>query len=85
MILVNFTRICSSCRSGWKRKSIPEPTNPDLINERSVLSVFEEAVETGWGAKSQNGTECQERYFICPLSKADVITHFETIKVVNIL
>ena len=55
------------------------------MEERPVLSVFEEAVQVGWDAKSINSTECQERYFICPLNKKDILTHFDTIKVINVL
>lgn len=73
-------------KSGWKRKQAEKPNlNPDVIEDRPVLSVFEEAVHVGWDAKSLNATECQQRYFICPLTKQDIFNHFDTIKVINVL
>lgn len=56
-----------------------------MIEDRPILSVFEEAVKIGWDAKSGNVTECMERYFICPLTTPDIFAHFDTVKVVNVL
>jgi len=71
-------------KSGAKRRERRSP-NPDVLEERPVLSVFEEAVEVGWDAKGPGGIECQERYFICPLTQTDILKHFDTIKVLNVL
>lgn len=73
-------------RSGWKRKQEKKPDlGPDFIEDRPILSVFEEAVQTGWDAKGNNSTECMERYFICPLTTEDIFSHFDTIKNVDVL
>lgn len=73
-------------RSGWKRKQEKKPDlGPDLIEDRPILSVFEEAVETAWNAKGANSTECMERYFICPLTTTDIFAHFDVVKDVNVL
>ncbi len=73
-------------RSGWRREHEKKPVlNKDVIEDRPILSVFEEAVKIGWDAKSGNVTECMERYFICPLTTDDIFAHFDTVKVINVL
>ncbi|CAG7716533.1 unnamed protein product [Allacma fusca] len=80
--------LSSLSQSGWARNktSIENEAVPkDTVEDRPVLSVFEEAVLTGWDAKLENGTECQERYFICPLNTDDLMAHFHTVDAVNVL
>ncbi|CAG7728663.1 unnamed protein product, partial [Allacma fusca] len=81
--------LASLTQSGFARNrtiSAESKSRPkDTVEDRPVLSVFEEAVLTGWDANSENGTECQERYFICPLNTDDLVAHIHTVDAVKIL
>ena len=76
------------CRSAWTRnktESLEFMESKDTIEERPIMTVFEEAVMTGWDARTANGTECQERYFLCPLNTPDLLLHVDTVQQVNVL